>query len=357
MGRRTVKPTRDGFLLVAGLASVVLGVWLLLTPEPVAAPGPLGALSDTDTAAQVGLLVGLVVAVLAAFQMRKTARETLDRSDLLPAPPEQARDARVPRPSAPFARRYRRLGATVERFGPAGWQVIAYGRRAGETIGRSPGIGRPDPARQRVPRGSSAESGQRDPSDGGDRPEPSPECDRRGRPPAGRQHEHSPESNRHSPRAGAGDSEPSPSQRDPPPGGRERDLRGPPPGADRGWRSPGAVGQPSGHRGPSRLLALLDEVAVTARDSYAAATGCDEETAERAVETGAWTDDRVAAAFLATAHEAPSFTVTERALAWLAPQRTLDRRLDRTLNAIEEHTETFLTYRASSTDRIAEGER
>jgi hypothetical protein len=85
-------------------------------------------------------------------------------------------------------------------------------------------------------------------------------------------------------------------------------------------------------------------MAVTARDTYATATGCEAATAERAVQTGTWTDDRVAAAFLATDHDAPTFTVTERALAWLTPRRTLDRRLGRTLDAIETDAESFLTY-------------
>jgi hypothetical protein len=92
------------------------------------------------------------------------------------------------------------------------------------------------------------------------------------------------------------------------------------------------------------LLELLDDVAETAEETYATATGCDPATAERAVATGEWTDDRVAAAFLATDRDAPEFTLTERAAAWLGPQRTLERRLARTLDAIESHADSYLTY-------------
>lgn len=301
--------TGDRLLLGAGAASVVVGAWLLVAPGTVPALGPLDALTDTDTAARVGLLVGLVVAALAAFQMRKTARETLDRSGLVPAPPERARDARVPAPSAPLAQSYRRLGNSIERFGRSGWRVVAYGRRARDTIDRPAGNDQRDQRRPPVGNG-----------EGGQPPEPG----RRERPAEKHVRNRLPE-----------DRQPSrPAEQAP-----ETD------------QSRGAGGRPFGHRGSSRLLALLDEVALTARDTYAAATGCDEATAERAVETGEWTDDRIAAAFLATEQEAPSFTLTERALAWLAPQRTFDRRLGRTLDAVETHAEGFLTYRTPSTDR------
>ena len=321
-----MKLTGDRLLLAAGVASVVVGAWLLVAPGTVSALGPLDALTDTDTAARVGLLVGLVVAVLAAFQMRKTARETLDRSGLLPAPPERARDARVPAPSAPLAQSYRRLGNSIERFGRAGWHVVAYGRRARDTIGRPAGNDQRDQSSRNGHRDPAGRDGQRD----------------QRRPPV---------------RNGRADQQPEQGQREP----AGKDVRNRPPGdrqpsrpaeqAPETDQSRGAGGQPFGHRGSSRLLALLDEVALTARDTYAAATGCDEATAERAVETGEWTDDRIAAAFLATEQEAPSFTLTERALAWLAPQRTFDRRLGRTLDAVETHAEGFLTYRTPSTGR------
>ena len=320
-----VKLTTDRLLLAAGVASVVAGACLLVAPGAVSALGPLDAL--TDTAAWVGLLVGLVVAVLAAFQMRKTAQETLDRSSLLPAPPERARDARVPAPSAPLAQSYRRLGNGIERFGQAGWRVVAYGRRARDTVDRPAENDHPDQSREDGHRGSAGGDGRRDqrrPPVRNGREDQQPERGRHGRP-VGRDVRDLPPENRQPSR---------PAER--------------PQGAA---RSRGTGGQPFGHRGSSRLLALLDEVALTARDTYAAATGCDEETAERAVETGEWTDDRIAAAFLATEQGAPSFTRTERALAWLAPQRTFDRRLGQTLDAVETHAEGFLTYRTPSTDR------
>jgi hypothetical protein len=281
-----VRATRDRVLLVAGAASVVVGALLLLAPGAVPL-GPLDPLTDVDTATQVGLLVGFVVAVLAAVQMRTTARETLDRSDLLPDPPERARDAPVPAPGASLAETYRRLGGNIDRFGRDGWHVVAYGRRARDVIdlpeeAETP----PDADHQRAPAGP-RQSGQQGPVET-------------------------------------------------------------PPGADRQRVSAGRL--PLGQRGPAELLELLDDVAATARDTYATATDCDEATAGRAVETGAWTDDRLAAAFLATDHDGPTFTVTERALAWLTPERTLDRRLDRTLAAIESHAEGFLTYRPPAKD-------
>jgi hypothetical protein len=56
--------------------------------------------------------------------------------------------------------------------------------------------------------------------------------------------------------------------------------------------------------------------------------------ARRAVDRGSWTDDVLAAAFLAGA-DGPTSTVGARLRLWLAPSRERRRRIDRTLSVIE----------------------
>jgi hypothetical protein len=95
----------------------------------------------------------------------------------------------------------------------------------------------------------------------------------------------------------------------------------------------------------SQLERYLQELAGTAADTYAMAVGCDEATAKRAVETGRWTEDRVAAAFLATDLDSErSFTAWERFNAWLAPERAFERRVRRVLEEIEWYAGSYLTY-------------
>jgi len=101
---------------------------------------------------------------------------------------------------------------------------------------------------------------------------------------------------------------------------------------------------------------FLDELAVTARDVYATATGCDVATAEDAIASGSWTDDRVAAAFLAVdAEQAPTFTTSERLLAWLMPRWVFEKRLDRVIAAVEAQADVYLTYDSSSAS-VEEGD-
>lgn len=89
----------------------------------------------------------------------------------------------------------------------------------------------------------------------------------------------------------------------------------------------------------------LKDLATTAAETYAMAVGCDEATAERAVETGRWTDDRVAAAFLATDIDSEvSFTSWERFNAWLTPERAFEARVRRVLEEVEYHADSYLTY-------------
>jgi hypothetical protein len=134
----------------------------------------------------------------------------------------------------------------------------------------------------------------------------------------------------------------------------------------RNRREPRSAGGPSRHAPQSQagtaadewgsIGVVLDDLAELAQEAYATATGCGPEEASRAVDTGAWTDDRVAGAFLAAdAVQAPTFTTGERLVAWLLPQRTFERRLDRALTAIDAHAGAFLTYhpgRGSVTESV-----
>lgn len=59
-----------------------------------------------------------------------------------------------------------------------------------------------------------------------------------------------------------------------------------------------------------------------------------ETEARRAVETGAWTDDRTAAAFL-SGPEGPAPSLRSRLRLWLDPETERRRRVDRTVDAVE----------------------
>ena len=76
---------------------------------------------------------------------------------------------------------------------------------------------------------------------------------------------------------------------------------------------------------------LLRDLAVDAYadDPYAA------EEARRAVETGAWTDDRRAAVFLA-GEAGPTPSVLSRVRLWLSPERERERRIEAAMGAIEQ---------------------
>lgn len=85
--------------------------------------------------------------------------------------------------------------------------------------------------------------------------------------------------------------------------------------------------------GKEPLQALRDLLRTLVIDTYTTTHQLDEETARQAVETGAWTDDRVAAAFLAD--EGPTASLLSRIRLWLAPERERERRIERTLDEIE----------------------
>ena len=84
--------------------------------------------------------------------------------------------------------------------------------------------------------------------------------------------------------------------------------------------------------------AALDSVrstlAETAASAHARAADRAPGDARRAVETGEWTDDSVAAAFLA-GEDGPSFSLLARLRAWLDPEAERRRRVERTVAAVD----------------------
>lgn len=86
---------------------------------------------------------------------------------------------------------------------------------------------------------------------------------------------------------------------------------------------------------------LLRDVLVTG--------GTDPETAERAIETGAWTGDPEAAAVLSAAVAPPRRSLRERLWAWLRPGRAVRRRLERTAGALASVAEETLPSVPGST--------
>lgn len=96
---------------------------------------------------------------------------------------------------------------------------------------------------------------------------------------------------------------------------------------------------------PQQAENVLDELAVTARDAYATAENVDADTAAAAIETGAWTDDRTAGAFLATdPGDSYRFQLRERLTAWLAPQRTFENRVEQTVTEIERVAGDYVSF-------------
>ncbi|MFC4450182.1 DUF7269 family protein [Halorussus aquaticus] len=81
------------------------------------------------------------------------------------------------------------------------------------------------------------------------------------------------------------------------------------------------------------LRAVRTTLAETAAGAHARAADRTPERARRAVETGAWTDDPIAAAFLAD-ESGPRFSLPARLRAWLDPAAERRRRVERTIDAV-----------------------
>lgn len=78
------------------------------------------------------------------------------------------------------------------------------------------------------------------------------------------------------------------------------------------------------------LRAVREDLRETAASARARAAGAPVSEARTAVESGAWTDDRIAAAFLA-GEGGPQFPLAARLRAWLDPETERRRRVDRTV--------------------------
>lgn len=226
-----MKLTRDHVVVGFGVATVCAGIWLVIAPETFPLLDLVAPVSDTGTAEQVGLALGIAVVAVALLRLwRKTV--ALDRSPITQTPPEAVTDAQATKATAPLDSTYEGLHMRFDSPARAERHVAMYGRRASHTANLS-----------------------------------------------------------------------------------------------------GELGQ------------FLEELADTARDVYATSTGCDVETAEQAIASGAWTDDRIAAAFLSADPDAQqTFTTRERLLAWLMPRWVFERRLGRVLDAIEGHAGAYLTF-------------
>lgn len=84
--------------------------------------------------------------------------------------------------------------------------------------------------------------------------------------------------------------------------------------------------------------AVRSTLSETAASAYARAADRTPEEARRAVETGAWTDDATAAAFLA-GDGGPGFSLWARLRAWLDPETERRRRVERTVEAVGQALE------------------
>lgn len=98
---------------------------------------------------------------------------------------------------------------------------------------------------------------------------------------------------------------------------------------------------------PSDINAAFNELVEAAVRSHAITNNLDVEKARQDIDEGAWTENRIVAAFLATNQEtSPTFTVRERFIAWAFPQQTFKNRIRQTLAEIEHTNNEFLTYDA-----------
>jgi hypothetical protein len=82
------------------------------------------------------------------------------------------------------------------------------------------------------------------------------------------------------------------------------------------------------------LRAVRSNLAETAASAHARSADRTPEQARREVRSGAWTDDDIAAAFLGD-EAGPDFPLLARLRAWLDPEAERQRRIDRTIGAVE----------------------
>ncbi len=95
-----------------------------------------------------------------------------------------------------------------------------------------------------------------------------------------------------------------------------------------------AVVDRASEAGGAAVQEVHGTLARTATDVYAEYAGLDREQARAAVDTGSWTDDPVAAAFLA-GEDGPKPGLGARVRLWLVPERERARRVERTVRAVE----------------------
>jgi hypothetical protein len=86
--------------------------------------------------------------------------------------------------------------------------------------------------------------------------------------------------------------------------------------------------------GGADLREVRDVLTGTAESAYASHANVTRSRAQHAIATGAWTADDVAAAFL-TGDDGPTATLYSRIRLWLTPAAERERRIERTVAAIE----------------------
>lgn len=98
---------------------------------------------------------------------------------------------------------------------------------------------------------------------------------------------------------------------------------------------------------PTELAAIIAELTITARDTYATAHDCSQEQASREIARGTWTNNRQVATFLATEVEPDKtgFTTWERLKGWIFTEKMIDKRITQTIQCINElQAENYLSH-------------
>ena len=99
---------------------------------------------------------------------------------------------------------------------------------------------------------------------------------------------------------------------------------------------------------PRKLNQTFNVLVELATRTTATAENLSSEDALTQVNEGTWTDDRIAAAFLASDIDCSAqFKFRERLISWLFPSLIFKRRVERVLTTIESTGGTFLTYDSS----------